>query len=173
VRRLDATVSGALRVARSGQVTKSRVDLNEVLHRAMRSAEPSFVERAALLEPLAAEPRIAVDGDAAALEQLFLNLLINAAQASPPGSHARIELDSSPKDATIRIVDAGRGVDDAVLATVGAPFQTTKENGTGLGLPIARRIALAHGGDLTLESGGGGGGGGTVAVVRLPLDASP
>ena len=165
VRRLDATVSGALRVARSGQVTKSHVDLSEVLHRAMRGAEPSFAERQAVLEPIGAESHLMVEGDAAALEQLFLNLLINAAQASSPGARARIELDSSASDVTIRIVDAGRGIDDAVLATVGAPFQTTKENGTGLGLPIARRIAVAHGGELTLEKAHAG----TIAIVRLPV----
>ena len=164
VRRLDGTVSGALRIARSGQVAKSHVDLSDVLHRAMRGAEPSFAERQAILEPVGAESHLAVDGDAAALEQLFLNLLINAAQASPPGARARIELASTADDVTIRIIDAGRGIEDTMLATVGAPFHTTKENGTGLGLPIARRIAVAHGGDLTLEKGEAG----TVAVVRLP-----
>ena len=165
VRRLDATVSGALRVARSGQVTKSRVDLNEVLLRAMRAAEPSFVERQAHLQSLDGAPSVAVDGDPAALEQLFLNLLINAAQASPAGSQARIEIDPSAHGVEVRIVDAGCGIDGTVLATIGAPFQTTKANGTGLGLPIARRIAVAHGGDLALETSGSG----TVAVVRLPV----
>ena len=167
VRRLDATVSGALRVARSGQVTKSRVQLSDVLSRSMRAAEPSFAERQAQLDALneAGDGNVTVDGDPAALEQLFLNLLINAAQASPPGSRARIEIEPSSRDVAIRIVDAGRGIDDRMLATVGAPFQTTKENGTGLGLPIARRIAVAHGGDLTLQRSESG----TIATVRLPL----
>lgn len=165
VRRLDGTVSGALRIARSGQVARTRLDLNDVLQRAMLGAEPSFAEHQAILEPLDTERRVAIDGDAGALEQLFLNLLINAAQASSPGARARVEIEAAPHDALVRIVDAGRGIDDALLVTTGAPFHTTKENGTGLGLPIARRIAVAHGGDLTLEKAAARG---TIAVVRLP-----
>ena len=171
VRRLDATVSGALRVARSGHVTKARVDLHAILRRAMRSAEPSFVESGAILEPLNDPRSLDLEGDSAALEQLFLNLLINAAQASPRDGRTRVEIEIAESHVTARVVDAGEGIQASSLSELGIPFRTTKERGTGLGLPIARRIALAHGGELGFQSAEGVG---TTVFVRLPITkASP
>jgi signal transduction histidine kinase len=169
VRRLDATVSGALRVARSGQVSKTRVDLDVVLERAIRSAAPSFTERGATLDPISGSPSPPLEGDAAALEQLFLNLLINAAQASPPGGRARVERESSGAHVTVRVVDVGAGIDETLAPALGRPFMSTKPFGTGLGLPIAQRIVAAHGGELSFESAPDVG---TTAVVRLPVPAS-
>jgi signal transduction histidine kinase len=166
VRQLDATVSGALRVARSGQTAKKRVDLDAVLQRAMHAAAPSFAERGATLDEIAGSASPAIEGDAAALEQLFLNLLINAAQASPPGSRARLERETTTAHVTVRVVDVGSGIDATLLPSLGTPFVTTKPFGTGLGLPIAQRIVAAHGGDLSFESTTETG---TIAVVRLPL----
>ena len=169
VRQLDATVSGALRVARGGQAAKTSVDLDGVLRRAMHAAEPSFAERGATLDEISGSPSPRLEGDAAALEQLFLNLLINAAQASPPGGHARLERETDGAHVTVRVVDVGAGIDASVLPSIGTPFITTKAFGTGLGLPIARRIVAAHGGDLSFESRSESG---TTAVVRLPLLAT-
>ncbi len=166
VRRLDATVTGALRVARGGRVTKTRADLNGLLERAMRNAEPSFVERGAVLETMDDVPVVEVEGDVAALEQLFLNLFINAAQASRPDAHTRVEIQPTESHVIVRIIDAGEGISMSALPDLGTPFRTTKTHGTGLGLPIARQIALAHGGDLTFESVQGAG---TTASVRLPI----
>jgi signal transduction histidine kinase len=169
VRQLDATVSGALRVARSGQAAKTPVDLDGVLRRAIHAAAPSFAERGATLDDITGSPSPPLEGDAAALEQLFLNLLINAAQASPPGGHARLERATDGAHITVRVVDVGAGIDASVLPSLGTPFITTKPFGTGLGLPIARRIVAAHGGDLSFESDPHSG---TTAVVRLPLLAA-
>jgi signal transduction histidine kinase len=166
VRRLDTVVTGALRVARGGQVARTRVDLDVILERAVRSAAPAFAERGAELEPPRGDRQLTVDGDSGALEQLFLNLLINAAQASPPGTTARIEVESAGSCAIVRVIDSGSGMDPTIRSTVGAPFVTTKADGTGLGLPIARRIAESHGGRLTLEAEASAG---TAATVRLPL----
>jgi signal transduction histidine kinase len=167
VRRLDATVSGALRVARSGQA-KTQVDLDAVLERAMHAAAPSFAERGATLDEISGSPSPPLEGDSAALEQLFLNLLINAAQASPAGGRARLERETTDAHITVRVVDVGSGIDASLLPSLGTPFVTTKLFGTGLGLPIAQRIVAAHGGDLSFESSSQSG---TTAVVRLPLAA--
>jgi two-component system sporulation sensor kinase C len=171
VRRLDSTVTGALRVARSGQNPMVRVDLAPLLRRAMESAEPSFVASEATLEPLALESEPAeVDGDAGALEQLFLNLLLNAAQALDAGGRARVEVRSANDRVVVRISDNGRGVESRDLAEVGSVLHSTKPDGTGLGLPIARRIAGAHGGELRIESVVGEG---TTVVVTLPKRQPP
>jgi signal transduction histidine kinase len=167
VRRLDSAVTGALRVARSGQNPMARVDLALLLRRAMASAEPSFAESEATLEPLALECEpVEVDGDAAALEQLFLNLLLNAAQALEGGGRARVGVDCADDQVVVRISDDGAGVESSEMAVVGTVLRSSKPDGTGLGLPIAQRIAAAHGGDLRIESAAGKG---TTVFVTLPV----
>lgn len=166
VRRLDSTVTSALRVARSGQASSERVDLRLVLTRAIHSTEPSFVERCATLTPIAGDFPIEIVGDAAALEQLFVNVLLNAAQAMSVGGRATLDVSTEDANVSVRIADTGVGIAAERLHTLGAPYQTTKPYGTGLGLPIARRIASAHGGELLVESEAGSG---TTVIVRLPV----
>jgi signal transduction histidine kinase len=171
VRRLDTTVTGALRVARSGQTTMSRIDLALLLRHAMTSAAPSFAMSGATLAPLTLESEhVDLDGDAGALEQLFLNLLLNAAQAMNAGGVGRVSVQSVDGRVSISIIDTGPGVDAAALREAGAFVQSTKSDGTGLGLPIARRIATAHGGDLRIESVVGNG---TTVIVTLPMRHVP
>ena len=166
VRRLDSTVTSALRAARTGHVVATRVDLRRVLEQAMRGATPSFTERSATLEPLTADATPEIVGDASALEHLFLNLLINAGQSLAAGGRAQVEVSSANGQAIVRIVDSGVGIPGDQLALLGQPFRTTKPYGTGLGVPIARRIALAHGGELRVDSVPQAG---TTATVQLPL----
>ncbi|HUQ84508.1 MAG TPA: HAMP domain-containing sensor histidine kinase [Gemmatimonadaceae bacterium] len=165
-RRLDSTVSSALRAARTGQMTPSRIDLRVVLEHAMRSAAPAFDERCATLEPLVTDVDAQVIGDASALEHLFLNLLINAGQALSAGGSARVDIVRANGHVLVRIEDTGPGVPVDQLASLGEPFRTTKPDGTGLGVPIARRIAVAHGGELRVDSAPDHG---TTATVQLPL----
>jgi signal transduction histidine kinase len=166
VRRLDSTVTGALRVARSGQTKISRMDLPALLRRSMASAEPSFAASEATLEPLVLESNtLEVDGDAVAVEQLLLNVLLNAAEALNPGGSARVAVRTEINSVVIRISDNGPGVDAEVLAESGSVLHSTKPGGTGLGLPIARRIAAAHGGELRIESAIGKG---TTVIITLP-----
>jgi signal transduction histidine kinase len=94
-----------------------------------------------------------VTGDSAALEQLFLNILLNAAQALHEGGRAvvRVEQDIE-EEVSIKIRDEGPGIPAEALDRVFEAFYSTREGGTGLGLPIARRIAHAHGGQLRVHS---------------------
>jgi len=89
---LSRSVTGALQVARSGSVILAPLNLRGPLRAAVQMAQPTFQDREAALDSTGAEGEpIPVDGDAAALERLFLNLLLNAAQALEPGGRARIE----------------------------------------------------------------------------------
>jgi signal transduction histidine kinase len=171
VRRLEATVAGSLRVARGGRIPAEPLALRAPLEAAAESARPEFAARGGTLEPLdAALPDVRLHGDAAALEQLFLNLLLNAAQALAPGGRARIEVEQAAESVEVRIRDGGAGIDPARLPGLFEPLSTTRPEGTGLGLMIARRIAHAHGGDLELESAPDAG---TTVRVRLPALPSP
>lgn len=105
-------------------------------------------------------------GDAIALEQLFLNLLLNAAQALQSGGHASVTVDIDGAEMRIIVADTGCGIAADALDRVLDPFFSTKPDGTGLGRSIARQIATAHGGSLRIESVLGAG---TTVIVSLPV----
>ena len=168
VDRLQHTVSGALRVARSGRVARTPVDLLVPLDAALHASEPEMQAAGARVEVDTGDAPLVVLGDAAALEQLFLNLLLNAAQsfdAPNGGGVVRVRAVADANQARIEVEDNGRGMSPAALAVAFEPFVTTRTHGTGLGLAIARRIAAAHGGELSLESAPGTG---TTAAVSIP-----
>jgi two-component system sensor histidine kinase HydH len=165
IRRLNATVGDALRVARSGQVRVRAMDLREPFSAAVGAALPRFRERGAILEVDLGEDPLSLDGDPDALEQLFLNLLLNAAEALDRGGAASILIDPQESEISVRIRDNGSGMAPEVRARVFEPLFSTRAEGTGLGLPIARRIAVAHGGEIRIESAPGSG---TTVEVRLP-----
>jgi signal transduction histidine kinase len=105
------------------------------------------------------------------MSQVLWNLYLNAAQAMPEGGilRTRAALGRGPDaDAGVilEISDTGPGIPPEAEGRLFEPFFTTKPDGTGLGLPIARRIVEEHGGTLTL---GPGPAGGTLAHIRLPL----
>ena len=104
-------------------------------------------------------------GDAGALEQTFLNLLLNAVEFSPDGGVVGVDL--SPEETTWRILirDNGPGLGAEDPERPFQPFYTTRPGGTGVGLGVARRIVTAHRGTVRLLPGEEGG---TVAEVELP-----
>lgn len=168
--RLDASVSGALMLAKSGKLDLSEIDIREPVVAAMRAASPRFAERQATLEAGAwpSEP-VAASGDPAALEQVVLNLLLNAADALGQGGRAVVSVLGSGDTVWVRVRDEGEGIPAERLPRVFQPLYSTRPEGTGLGLPVARRIARAHGGTLQLESEPGLG---TTATLTLPAARS-
>jgi len=164
IRRLDATVRDALRVARSGRVRVRAIDLREPISAAMDAAAPVFQKRGAALKQDRENDPISLDGDPDALEQLFLNLLINAAEALEDGGTATVLVVLDADEVIIQIHDDGPGMPPDVRDRAFEPLFTTRTEGTGLGLPIARRIAVAHGGGIHIVSEPGSG---TTVEVRL------
>jgi signal transduction histidine kinase len=152
VDRLNASVTSFLRVARSGRVTFSDIDLRAPLEAAVRAADPRFTERGCTLEYVSDRGPVWVLGDEGALEQLVLNLLLNAADATPSGRSAGAQVDTSESDVAVTVWDEGPGIPTEVREKVFEPFYSTKTDGTGLGLAIARRIARAHDSDLEIRS---------------------
>jgi signal transduction histidine kinase len=105
-----------------------------------------------------------VHGNSAALEQLLLNLLLNAAAALPKEGSASVDARLIDDAVVITVRDDGRGISPDEMDQVFNPFFTTREDGTGLGLTIVRRIADAHGAELCMESQPGVG-----TTVRLSM----
>ena len=129
------------------------------------------VELLELIEPLVARLReqtphvelrlrgepVSVNADAPALRSCFENLLRNAVEAigDRPG-HVDVDV-SRDGDAIVTIRDDGAGVDPAEVPRLFLPFQSDRPGGTGLGLPLARKIAILHGGSLSMTGEPGGG----------------
>ncbi len=95
--------------------------------------------------------------DAAQLEQALLNLLKNAHESGSPPEAVSLDIRRVPDLVRIDVLDRGPGMSEAVLTNALVPFYSTKRSGTGLGLALAREIAEAHGGRITLANREGGG----------------
>jgi PAS domain S-box-containing protein len=152
--------------ARSGRVDVRTVDLN----RLARDTTETFglTRREYRIHFELIEREIPIEVDASQIEQVLLNLLINAAEAMPHGGDIRIastiadrsEIADAPNDigsgsfAVLRISDTGCGIEDDALDHLFEPFFTTKgmSGGTGLGLASAYGIVRAHGGLITVDS---------------------
>jgi two-component system nitrogen regulation sensor histidine kinase NtrY len=106
--------------------------------------------------------------DPAQMEQALLNLLKNAHESGSPPDQVELHVRAALGMLRIEVMDRGHGMNDAVLTNALVPFYSTKRSGTGLGLALAREIAEAHGGRITLGNRDGGG-----LTVTLILPASP
>jgi len=164
IERLDATVSGSLRIARSGNVSMTPLDIRDPIRAAVAAARPDFTVRGARLDQSMPSDPLMVHGNSAALEQLLLNLLLNAAAAVSEEGRASVEARLADDAVEIMVRDDGCGIAPDELDRVCDPFYTTREDGPGLGLTIVRRIADAHGSELGIESQPGLG-----TTVRLTM----
>jgi signal transduction histidine kinase len=111
---------------------------------------------------------VQITADKQRLLQVFVNLLSNACDASPPGSDVRVRGYEEENTVVIDVIDEGSGIDEDLQRRIFEPFFTTKKvgEGTGLGLPMAHSIVEDHAGQISLHSRPGEG---TVMTVRLPL----
>jgi signal transduction histidine kinase len=111
-----------------------------------------------------------VDIDPLQIEQVLLNVILNAIQATPPGKRVVVREHLDEADAVVDIVDEGSGIAAEHVPSVFSPFFTTKEKGTGLGLAIAHHIVVAHRGRIEVYQTSSRG---TNIRIRLPLSGAP
>ena len=173
---VERTVQGAKRFldAARPEPTRVRVDVNALLEDLLLLVSPELQRRGAALTKNLDRRLVPLAGDPGQLQELFLNLITNALEAMGQDGTLTLTTQGVKGDldrAAIRITvaDTGPGMGPEVLARAFDPFFTTRQStgGTGLGLAICRRIALAHGGQIRLESEPGRG---TQVSVELPLD---
>ena len=113
-----------------------------------------------------------VEGNAQRLEQVFLNLLVNATQALPegrPGNEIGVVLRAGAGEAVVEITDNGPGIPVEILPRIFDPFFTTRRTGTGIGLAISRNIIEGLGGRISVASTRERG---TDVRIELPVDSS-
>jgi signal transduction histidine kinase len=93
-----------------------------------------------------------VEHDSDQIHQVLLNLLLNAVQAVSGAGNVNVEIGSQDGYATVAVSDTGRGISPQHFSNIFRPFYTTKGNGTGLGLSLARRIVEEHHGRIDVHS---------------------
>jgi PAS domain S-box-containing protein len=131
------------------------VDLNAVVRRALQMLRGSLPPEVHV-EPDLAGPELRVRADETQLQQVLMNLCLNARDAMPEGGRLRVRTAAAPdggRDGVrLSVEDEGVGMSEAVLARVFEPFFSTKERGTGLGLAVVRQIVEGHGGRVEVAS---------------------
>jgi two-component system, NtrC family, sensor histidine kinase HydH len=169
VRRLDALVGDFLKLVRGYELKPEPVDLELLLADLLRFVEPENA-RLGVRARVAADPGARfVQADPGLLRTALLNLVLNAQQAmAEGGGELLVESRGRDADVEVRVTDTGSGIAPELLEKVFRPWFSTKEGGTGLGLPTARRIAEELGGDLTVQSEVGRGTRFTLTVPRPP-----
>jgi two-component system nitrogen regulation sensor histidine kinase GlnL len=164
---LASIVAELSEFARPKKLNRSEINLNRLLDEVLPMVADRLNSKQMRVTRLYG-PDIPVGHyDGTELRKLFLNLIINAVEASEP--HSSIEVKTSLNghdEILVDIVDHGSGMDAETLGRLFEPFYTTKEKGTGLGMAIAKKIAELHRGDLSVKSKAGAG---TTATVKLPL----
>ena len=110
-------------------------------------------------------PRLEIDP--ALMEQVFINLLSNAAQASEPGQPVTVATRLADQCVEIDVTDRGSGIPPDKIETIFNPFVTTKQDGVGLGLAIVAKIVDGHGGKMTVDSEPGKG---STFRIALPIE---
>ena len=160
-------VNNLLEFARPRARTPQKTDLRAVLANAAESVETAMAGRELELDADPDGMPAFVIGDPRELEQVFVNLLTNARDASPDGGVVTCCLQRNGETVCVIVGDRGPGLTGASAEKVFQPFYTTKKSGgTGLGLAISRDIVRRHGGEIVLSTRDGGG---AEARVELPL----
>lgn len=171
IERLERIVQNFLDLVRLPEPNIQPLFLHEVATRAVKLLKPNLEEHAIRVTINWPETLPNVQGDAEQLEQVFLNLLLNASQAMPEGGaiemtaswiKSRTEMDGSIE---VAVSDTGSGIPQEVRDKIFDPFFTTKANGIGLGLSLAKKVVEQHHGVIDVRDRDGSG---TTVTIRLP-----
>lgn len=163
--RLDATVKDLLKYARPTPPQAAKVAIDSLVKRVLTVLHEEPALQSIRMKYQKAPPDTFIYADDRQIEQLLINLLINAAHASDDGGVVLLSIVPNAGDIRLIVKDQGKGMTPEVRDKAFEAFFTTKARGTGLGLPICRRIAEAHGGDIRIASDLGKG---TTVTVTLP-----
>ena len=118
----------------------------------------------------AGDRELVVHADVAQIQQILMNLVLNAIQAMPQGGVITLRAHREQQRGVVTVSDTGQGVAPELLGRITEPFFTTKAGGTGLGLAISRQLAELNDGVLAIASTPGVG---TTVTLMLPLFVSP
>jgi two-component system NtrC family sensor kinase len=168
--RLMKTVQRMLDFYRPGSVEPQRVNLVVLLGRVIKLLTAQLDGRSIRVSVKFPSKLASVLAVSSQLEQVFINLILNAYDAMPDGGELQISARQEKDMVEIFIQDSGPGISEENRTRIFEPFVTTKKGGTGLGLTVSYGIIAAHGGSLDLVSGLGSG---ACFKVSLPAKEKP
>jgi signal transduction histidine kinase len=157
-RRLEGICAGLLGFAKLGPPVADEVALHDVVSRACSLVRPMYREGSHELKSVVQPSSLRARGNAILIDQILVNLLVNAAKAGKNPVQVVLECREAPRDergaerVQISVTDDGPGVPAALRESIFHPFFTTHADGSGLGLTTAREAAREMGGDLGLEA---------------------
>ncbi len=164
-------VTSLLDFARQTEPTKKRCNINDVVSESLvLTRKQAAFDDVAVTQDLANDiPALNIDKDQ--IQQVFINLILNAIQATAAGGKISVSTTFIPEDQAVAIVvsDTGKGILPEHIEKIFDPFFTTKESGTGLGLAIAHGIIERHGGSIEVRSNPGKG---TTFTIKLFINQS-
>ncbi len=170
VQRIQLLLSDLLQYARPRPLQFLRRDLGDTIEQAVLLARQQVGQRPIQIEFTKPNGLPPVEHDAALIEQVALNLLVNAIQAMDQAGRIRVRMEIRDGLVGFQVADSGRGIEADVLPNIFRPFFTTKGYGTGLGLSLAKGIIEQHGGSIEVTSRVGSG---TEFSVWLPAAGAP
>ncbi|MDD2898642.1 MAG: response regulator [Desulfuromonadaceae bacterium] len=151
VDRIDSIIRKLLDASRRTRVITSNVQINQVIDNVIEAFSPQIESRNIQVERRYHSVPAPITADSTELEQIFTNLFLNALDAMSRGGLLAIEIFEEKGRVIIRVGDSGSGIDEQILPNIFEPFFSTKSRGTGMGLPVAQRIARMYEGSMEIE----------------------
>lgn len=167
-KRAREIVRGLLDFARETPSVKTRLSINDVVRQALKLLGKRDAFQSIIIVEDLADGLPLIDGDKNQLEQVFVNLALNACEAMPNGGTLLVSTAKEDGHVALRVTDTGSGIKPEHMEHIFEPFFTTKPvgKGTGLGLSVTYGIVQQHGGTIEVESEEGKG---TTFTVRFPI----
>ncbi|MBI2283241.1 MAG: HAMP domain-containing histidine kinase [Bacteroidetes bacterium] len=135
--------------------TLKHVFVRELFGNMHNLMQPTLNQKGIEMEVILKDPDLAVEVDANLVEQVLINLIVNAIEAVKESEHPRIvlsTLQSSKHKLAIKVSDNGYGMSEEVMNNIFIPFFSTKKNGSGIGLSLCKQIMMLHKGNITVQS---------------------
>tara|TARA_R110001592_G_scaffold349164_1_gene643941 strand:- start:139074 stop:140432 length:1359 start_codon:yes stop_codon:yes gene_type:complete len=168
--RLTAVLEGFRDYASMSEPGRTDVDLGTLIKKLARFIRPQAEQQHVKVEVNLAEENLpAIKADSVHMDQVLLNLALNALQAMPEGGVLSIGLQQEGEWLRIKVSDSGKGIPAEYRDRIFDPYFTTRNDGTGMGLALCEKIVRQHDGTIDLKTGAGG----TAFSVLLPINEKP
>lgn len=154
---LEEIVGRVLNFGRSQDGMYSRQDLNQLVRETLQLVRLKLNQQKIEIDFQPADRGLQVEVNKGQIQQVMLNLILNATQAMPNGGEVRIQTAAEGAIVSLTIQDSGSGIEAELTNQIFESFLTNRPDGTGLGLSISKRILQSHRGDIELASSGAGG----------------
>ena len=164
--RIDDIIRKLLDASRRTRTIADNIYIDRIIDNALEVFSPQIEAGKITVSRSYGSSLPPIKADPTELEQIFTNLFLNALDEMKPGGHLSVQAGSEGERVVVRVADSGGGIPDTVLPNIFDPFFTTKAKGTGMGLPVVKRIARIYDGNIAVESTSANG-----TVFRLDFPA--